>query len=454
MFIISVTFDIGFEAGLISFQDYIVDAKNEVLLGSISGNGTSNGNGNTIYTSNGTSNGNGSTNDSTSTTVDNDFLPKLLHDNINRTITLSVWNIEKQNHRNVDVIPRTDWSSPNCEEHGNTNTEGFVLLGISMKLEYFISDHLSQEQDQEQEQNNENMLVGEECSNSNQKNPNFMDGVDEITKSMIKLWSFNRPMLPQAVASTDNIQPDWYAGPSSSTNIISNNPKLKTAVSFMSTLNKAWAKEMYNIDPKERDNVTNEIHGIQSDRDKMMKEIESSSEMIDVKVRSFRVFLKTNISEPLDNQNSIVPPVSKDPYQRGLHVLGSRYIISNMFLLKFLRAAYYDFTNAALRYFRYLDLLYFFFGDVGLSRQISLTDLTKRELQYLKKGQMQLLSSRDKSGRRIYAFSGYDMPTYNIREKYRVNIYLVDVMSDDITTQKLGCVSVNAPRTRFDPSNP
>ena len=445
MFIISVTFDIAFEAGLISFQDYIVDAKNEVLLGSSSGNGTSNGNGNTNDTSNGTSNG--STNDSTTTTVDNDFLPKLLHDNINRTITLSVWNIEEQNHRNVDVIPRTDWSSPNYEEHGNTNTEGFVLLGISMKLEYFSSDHLFQEQ--EQEQNNENMLVSKEGSNSNQKNPKFMDGVDEITKSIIELWS-----LPQAVASTDNIQPDWYAGPSSSTNIIGDDPKLKTALSFMSTLNKAWAKEMYNIDPKERENVTNEIHGIQSDRDKMTKEIESSSEMIDVKVRSFRLFLKTNISEALDNQNSIVPPVSKDPYQRGLHVLGSRYIISNMFLLKFLRAAYYDFTNAALRYFRYLDLLYFFFGDVGLSRQISLTDLTKRELQYLKKGQMQLLSSRDKSGRRIYAFSGYDMPNYNIREKYRVNIYLVDVMSDDITTQKLGCVSVNAPRTRFDPSNP
>lgn len=222
-------------------------------------------------------------------------------------------------------------------------------------------------------------------------------------------------------------------------------PKLKVSMSLTKTIDKFWARELHAMDAEEREVITNEIHGVKSTR-----AVEETPESIETAVRDFRTFLEDNIEEELDNGDSIVPAVTKDAYKRGLYELRSDYITSKPFLLKFLRICHYDMEQAALRYFRYLDLLYLLFGDHSLMRPLALTDLTKREFRYLRKGQMQLLPSRDRAGRRIFAFSGCDDLNFNIREKYRVNIYLVDVLSDDEQTQKMGAVSLNAPRVRYD----
>jgi len=221
------------------------------------------------------------------------------------------------------------------------------------------------------------------------------------------------------------------------------NPKLQTSMALAGTIDKVWAKELYEMDAREREEITNEIHGIKSTRAK--KETHVS---IEREVEDFRKHLETNLDQKLDNGDSIAPPVTKDAYRRGVHQLKSDYLTSKNFLLKFLRICFYDAEVAALRYFRYLDLLYLLFGDDALTRPLALNDLTKREMRYLKKGQMQLIPSRDRAGRRIYAFSGCDDWNFNIREKYRTNIYLIDVLSDDITTQKLGAVMLSAPRIK------
>ena len=300
-----------------------------------------------------------------------------------------------------------------------------------------------------------------------QKETTQQDELDTVTQQLSNLWhprtsGWNPHTSGHSLRAAVNTSPVLSrnadaavaASASASTAPITTQANLKLTMTMMSSINKVWANELNNLGSKEREEITNEMHGIQSDREKMMAQTESSPKMIDLTIESFRLFLEININEPLDNGDSIAPPVSKDPYRRGLHVLGSRYIISKGFLLKFLRTAHYDFTKSALRYFRYLDLLYIFFGDDGITRKLCLTDLTKHEHTYLRKGQMQLLPRRDRSGRRLYAFSGYDMPTYNIIEKYRVNIYLIDAVSDDTTTQKLGCVTINAPRIRFKVKNP
>ena len=224
-----------------------------------------------------------------------------------------------------------------------------------------------------------------------------------------------------------------------------NDRKLAKSVDLIKHMNKVWAKELFEMDAVERESVLNEMHGIKSKRT-----IEETAESINEAVVTFRSFLETNIDKELDNRDSIVPPVTKDPYRRAVYELNSDYITSKAFLIKFLRACHYDFEGAALRYFRYLDLLHLLFGDKSLMRPLEMGDLTKREIRYLRKGQMQLFPSRDRAGRRIYAFSGCDDVDFNIREKYRVNIYLIDVLSDDVPTQKLGAVSVNAPRVRYD----
>jgi hypothetical protein len=224
-------------------------------------------------------------------------------------------------------------------------------------------------------------------------------------------------------------------------------PKLATSLALASTIDKVWSKELYEMDAREREDVLNEIHGIKSDR-----AIEETPESIKEAVQSFRENIDTNIEKELDNSDSIVPGVTKDAYKRGVNELKNDYILSNAFIVKFLRYTLYDMEKAVLRYFRWLDLLYLLFGDDALTRPLALRDLTKREIRYLRKGQMQLLPSRDRVGRRIFAFSGCDDWHFNIREKYRINIYLVDVMSDDVTTQKLGAVSLNAPRIRSNDS--
>jgi len=220
-------------------------------------------------------------------------------------------------------------------------------------------------------------------------------------------------------------------------------PKMATSMALTNSIDKVWAKELYEMDAKEREEVTNEIHGIKSNR-----AIEGTPGSIEEAIRAFRENIDTNIDKELDNSDSIVPGVTKDAYKHGINVLKSDYILSNGFIIKFLRHTRYDMEKAVKRYFRWLDLIFLLFGDDALLRPLALTDLTKRELRYLRKGQMQLFPSRDRAGRRIFAFSGCDDWHFNIREKYRTNIYLIDVIADDVTTQKLGAVSMNAPRVR------
>eukprot|EP00537_Pseudo-nitzschia_pungens_P010131 CAMPEP_0172393270 /NCGR_PEP_ID=MMETSP1061-20121228/9188_1 /TAXON_ID=37318 /ORGANISM="Pseudo-nitzschia pungens, Strain cf. pungens" /LENGTH=594 /DNA_ID=CAMNT_0013124301 /DNA_START=74 /DNA_END=1854 /DNA_ORIENTATION=- len=217
--------------------------------------------------------------------------------------------------------------------------------------------------------------------------------------------------------------------------------KLQSSMVLANTVDKAWAKELYEVDALERENIIHEIHGLKSNRS-----VQETPEFVTGKIRALKEYIDANLEEPLDNGDSIVPPVTKIAYKRGVYRLHSNYLRTKAFLLKFLRACHFDIKKAALRYFRYVDLLYELFGDIALTRPLALSDLTKRELRYLKKGQMQLLPSRDRAGRRMYAFSGCDDWNYNIREKYRTNVYLIDVLSDDETTQKLGAVTLNAPR--------
>ena len=217
--------------------------------------------------------------------------------------------------------------------------------------------------------------------------------------------------------------------------------KFHYSLALADHMDKLWSKELYHLGVQEREDIINEIHGVQSNR-----AIRETPEIISEGVQALRDHIDANIDNPVDNGDSIVPPITKDAYSIGINELKSDYILTKAFLLKFLRAALFDIEKAAQRYFRYLDLIYELFGKVSLTRPLALADLTKREIRYLKKGQMQLLPSRDGAGRRMYAFSGCDDWTFNIREKYRTNVYIIDVLSMDETTQKLGAVSLNAPR--------
>jgi hypothetical protein len=80
---------------------------------------------------------------------------------------------------------------------------------------------------------------------------------------------------------------------------------------------------------------------------------------------------------------------------------GSKYIHDREFRLKFLRANDFDAVKAAWKFVKYLDILHKYYGVDALMRPLYFSDLNGPELDLLRAGHMQLLKSRDRSGRRV-----------------------------------------------------
>jgi hypothetical protein len=272
-------------------------------------------------------------------------------------------------------------------------------------------------------------------------------GVDDLTNQMAKLWwpdanqrttdgRMMQPNIPSSSLNNDNDE-----------NILVDKAKGLASLTFQLTMEKIWAKELYEMDPSEREDIANEIHGVQSSR-----AIQETPEVISEGVQSLRDYIDQTMELDLNAGENFVPAVTKKAYKKcmasELKEGGNEvpYIDRQKFLLKFLRACHFNIEKAGQRYFRWLELTHELFGDIAFKRPLTMMDLTSREMRYLKKGQMQLLPSRDRAGRRIFVFSGREDKNFTVREKYRTISYLIDVCSEDETTQKLGLVSLQSPR--------
>ena len=77
------------------------------------------------------------------------------------------------------------------------------------------------------------------------------------------------------------------------------------------------------------------------------------------------------------------------------------YINDPAFRLRFLRSQLFDVQEAAIRLLRYCDFVLELFGSRALERQVGLNDFNDREMKWLMKGYVQLMTYRDKSGRRL-----------------------------------------------------
>jgi len=78
------------------------------------------------------------------------------------------------------------------------------------------------------------------------------------------------------------------------------------------------------------------------------------------------------------------------------------YVCTDYFRLRFLRAERYDPQKAAVRYSKSLAVIWKWFGDVALTRQLYMSDLSDAEIKLLLDGFVQVLPSRDRIGRRIF----------------------------------------------------
>lgn len=77
------------------------------------------------------------------------------------------------------------------------------------------------------------------------------------------------------------------------------------------------------------------------------------------------------------------------------------YVQHPKFRLRFLQAEEWDATKAAARFIRHFDLKMDLFGTDCLGRDVTIQDLSKEEQKIVKKGFLQILPVRDRTGRSI-----------------------------------------------------
>jgi hypothetical protein len=115
--------------------------------------------------------------------------------------------------------------------------------------------------------------------------------------------------------------------------------------------------------------------------------MEESSEIIDKALIDMEEAISTRITQ-------------KPAYDEAIRK-GSRYVRCKDFRLKFIRASMFNISKAASSFVKYLDLLFKYYGPDALMRPLYVSDLNHPELELLRAGHMQLLPTRDRSGRRV-----------------------------------------------------
>jgi hypothetical protein len=104
-------------------------------------------------------------------------------------------------------------------------------------------------------------------------------------------------------------------------------------------------------------------------------------------------------------QIRLLPPEATIAYQHALS-LNSQYVQDGEFRLIFIRKELYNIPKAVDRFMTYLDVTFEYFGTDVLLRPILQNDLSKLEIEVMRKGSLQILSSRDRAGRLVLVYQG------------------------------------------------
>jgi hypothetical protein len=172
------------------------------------------------------------------------------------------------------------------------------------------------------------------------------------------------------------------------------------------TIDKILAMELNQLSLEEREDINHEIHGVHT------LAVPETPEFVTQKLEEMEDhLLKGGMNQPTSS-----PMVTQQPTHQPHHrpiafdnvyeealLLGSQYIHDRTFRIMFLRSELFDASKAASRLVRFLQLLRDYFGEQALLRLPygTLQDLTADEIQFLKKGIIHVLPSRDNLGRRI-----------------------------------------------------
>jgi hypothetical protein len=176
-----------------------------------------------------------------------------------------------------------------------------------------------------------------------------------------------------------SVKGDWMSAKSHDDQMknISSNPHPDDVDALM-------ASELHGMTLQEREIVYEEVHGVD-------KEMVETPLLLAESLERMKVALEQQV------------PKLRLFYEHARQI-NPDYVDSPSFWLQFLRAEYFDAPNAALRLCRFLAGKVEFFGLDALARPIALDeDFDVDDIAWLKTGIIQILPSRDRSGRAVLA---------------------------------------------------
>jgi len=203
---------------------------------------------------------------------------------------------------------------------------------------------------------------------------------------------------------------------------------------------------MLSLSVQDRNDINEEIHGVRC------LAIEETPELLE---RSL-----SKMSTALEH----IPPAAKKAYSKSMELFPlTTYAMDRDFRLRILRCELFDVLKASTRLVKYMDFVMEIFGQDRvelLERPIHLKDLEEEEETYnfLRSGSLQLLSYRDRSGRRIgVVFLTNIMLSYSVYARLRVYTYIWLTASNDVESQKKGMIGIALPAggdVSFSPTMP
>lgn len=202
-------------------------------------------------------------------------------------------------------------------------------------------------------------------------------------------------------------------------------------------------KEMLKLSVKDRNDIQEEIHGVKC------LAVEETDELIRRSLRELDEQIRHSIPDSQKRaylKSLDLPALPAAPNESNNHHSNNRlsYVHQEEFRLRFLRCDLFDVSRAARRMVTYLDLLVELFGEYALQRPISISDFTKEELRHMRKGMIQNLPYRDRSGRRIMiAFPEEEVSQIPPFVKAKIAMYMLWAAGDkDTATQKMGTIVI------------
>lgn len=180
----------------------------------------------------------------------------------------------------------------------------------------------------------------------------------------------------------------------------SNNGSLKEGNNPLSKvidmLSRIVSQERLKLSIDVRNAVEEEIHGVRC------RALEETPELIQNSLLQFSMELDAVSNSTRDIYDRIVASVA----ERQLPAMEHYATQDEEFRMRFLRCELFDVKKAVVRFLNYLNFVNELWGFEIVSRRLVVKeDFTKGEMRYLRKGYIQLLPFRDRSGRRVVVLS-------------------------------------------------